>query len=94
MENKGNVQVGAVKLHTSHLLFCFKGLYFCARCGYHASAKAQKLVNECTIRGPEANNRVRRLREGKLPSGMARWPNEAHVAAGIIELTDDQYATT
>ena len=86
IDNNGRVQVGTVKLHGAHSLACFKGLYFCTRCGYFASAKAQGLVADCTARGPAAVKRVKRLREGKLPSGMSRWPNDAYKPSNLVEV--------
>ena len=71
-----SVQVGRVTLDASHRLCVYRGLYFCTACGYHASMKAQKLALECKDRSSAAINRVRRLRQGKLPSGLSQWPNQ------------------
>ena len=80
------VSVGRSVLHPSHKLAVFRGLFFCADCGYVASAKAQKLVGECTDRGPAAVRRVIRIRQGLLPSGMTQWPNEAPLQARTLQL--------
>ena len=71
------VSIGRAQLHESHSLSLYKGLYFCANCGYNASAKAQKLRVECGgMTTKAAKDRVMALLRGKLPSGMSRWPNE------------------
>ena len=82
------VTIGNAKLHPEHSLCVFKGLYFCDRCGYNGSAKAQNLRGPCTARGEAAVRRVKLLRRGKLPSGLASWPNESAKRA-IAELTGD-----
>ena len=61
------VTIGKSQLHSTHSLSVFKGLFFCTSCGYHGSAKAQKLTLECTDRSHTAKMRVVRLLHGKLP---------------------------
>ena len=70
------VQVGRRALHDSHQLHVYRGLYFCGLCGYSAATKAQMLVDKCEVRGKAAKQRVSRLFNGNLPSGLANWPNE------------------
>ena len=92
IDNNGKLQVGASKLHISHKICCYKGLFYCMACGYHASAKAQHLAKECIARGPAAQKRVAHLGQGKLPSGLKQWPNELHHRAHMVELYDDDGA--
>ena len=92
IENKGNVQVGRLRVHIEHELCIFKGLYYCTKCGYHASAKMQKLAGKCDQRGPAAIKRVISLRKGKLPSGLRVWPNDLMKHANIMQVVDDDGA--
>ena len=85
IRNKGDIQVGRSLLHQSHDLFVFKGLYYCGKCGYCASAKAQKLLGECTERGEAAAKRVLALKRDKLPSGLLSWPSEQASALHVVE---------
>ena len=82
------VHVGKRELHTSHSLHVFRGLYFCQMCGYTASLKAQNLVKPCSGPGPEAEGikRAIRIRQGKLPSGLTQWPNDAEARSSLIYL--------
>ena len=89
MPTHREVQVGRSKLHASHKLNVYRGLYFCAVCGYYAFAKPQKLALPCTERGMAALSRTRRLRDGLLPSGLLRWPNDPD-RHGIIQLDDGE----
>ena len=78
------VKVGRSMIHKDHSVCLFKGLYFCSLCGYNASVKAQKLREPCTDRSETARRRVVRLLSGKLPSGVAAWPNEASTKPGAM----------
>ena len=82
------VHVGRQTLHSSHKLHVYKGLYFCGACGYHASAKAQKLTKQCELISEEGIARVLRLRQGRLPSGLKCWPNESSKTS-FIQLEDE-----
>ena len=81
------VRVGCNQLHASHMLRIYKGLYYCARCGYHASSKAQKLLESCVHRGAAATKRVQHLQKGMLPSGLQCWPADAPQRPQLVELT-------
>ena len=81
------VQIGRRSIHASHKLCIYKGLYYCTKCGYHAHAKAQKLLSPCQERSAEGVKRASRIGQGKLPSGMSRWPNDPS-RAGVVELLD------
>ena len=71
------VVIGTKVAHATHSLAAFKGLYFCRKCGYYGSARAQKLALACAGRAaPNADNRLRALLHGKLPPGLTAWPNE------------------
>ena len=80
------VHVGKRELHTSHSLHVFRGLYFCQLCGYNASSKAQNLVKACDGPGPESKGikRAIRIKQGKLPSGLRQWPNDAIPRSALI----------
>ena len=81
------VRVGHATLHFSHLLVVYRGLFYCSKCGYTASAKAQKLVARCDEVTHEGIQRVLRLKAGKLPSGLKSWPNDQpHKQDACIEL--------
>ena len=79
------VSIGTSKLHNTHSLCVFMGLYFCTQCGYHASVKAQHLTKACTERGPAAAKRANRIKRGKLPSGLTCWPNQSPGKGQILE---------
>ena len=82
------IQVGRMPLDSSHKLKVYKGLFFCAHCGYHASEKAQMLSKPCQPKNmQEAIRRVLRLHSGKLPSGMRHWPNESPDAPEFAHVT-------
>ena len=71
------VVIGRATVHESHELHVYRGLYYCRLCGYHGSAKMQKLVATCTrLSGRAAIDRVLALKRGRLPSGLREWPNE------------------
>ena len=81
------VQIGRRSIHATHQLCIYKGLYYCTKCGYHAHAKAQKLLWPCQERSAEGVKRASRIAQGKPPSGMSRWPNDPG-RAGVVELLD------
>ena len=86
------VKVGNSLLDASHALSCYRGLYYCTSCGYHASVKAQHLLKPCIERGVKAGSRVRILQAGRLPSGMKAWPNQSTRKVEMVELEDDDEA--
>ena len=70
------IVIGRQPVHGSHELHVYRGLYFCRLCGYHAHAAARRLAAACLGRtAPGAARRARTLLSGKLPSGLAAWPN-------------------
>ena len=74
------IPVGRQVAHESHSLCVFRGLVYCNSCGYYAHKKMQHLAEPCSV-SPEdkaAVLRVLNFRRGKLPSGMADWPNGCH----------------
>ena len=84
------VHVGRRVIHHSHDLANFKGLYFCRSCGYFASVKAQHLYRECTRSSKAAQRRVAALKQGKLPSGLASFPNDVERASEtVVQLDQD-----
>ena len=84
------VQVGRAELHSSHRVKVYRGLYYCAVCGYYAHAKAQKLSSPCQ-KSLEGERRALRLNQGKLPSGMSTWPNDPS-RHGVISLQTSEQA--
>ena len=79
------ITVGRSTIHGDHSLSLYKGLYFCKKCGYHASSKAQKLRHDCTgMSSKAAKDRVLSLLRGELPSGLLRWPNERQAELEVL----------
>ena len=76
------------RLHGSHALSVFRGLFFCRLCGCYATA-VPKLLKLACEKVPNTAGRfvLRRLAEGRLPPGVNSWPSEDEVpGAGYIEL--------
>ena len=70
------IPVGRRVAHASHDLLVHKGLVFCGKCGYYAHHRLLRLAEQCTgMKDERAIARVRRLRAGKLPTGVSDWPN-------------------
>ena len=70
------VPIGRQIAHSSHDLFVHKGLTFCGKCGYYAHHRMLNLVSPCDgMKDDRAVARVRHLKQGKLPRGVADWPN-------------------
>ena len=66
-----------LKIHPSHHKMMVHNIVFCKWCGYHASRKAQRLVEVC-LKKPKHNNaaqQLRRMMKGKHPdSKQLVWP--------------------
>ena len=66
-----------LKIHPSHHKMMVHNIVFCKWCGYHASRKAQRLVEAC-FKKPKHNNvaqQLRRMMKGKHPDKKQLvWP--------------------
>ena len=78
------VKVGNAETHPSHKLCVHKGLFFCRECACYATKKLENLAKPCDPtrgKGLDAANRKRSaaisLLQGKLPRGVAAFPNSA-----------------
>ena len=68
--------IGRQVAHFSHDLFVLRGLIFCNKCGYYAYHRMINLAEPCDgMKDEAAIKRVRSFRQGKLPRGVADWPN-------------------
>ena len=69
------VWVTGVRLHDSHDLYAYKGLYFCRACGFLAGHRVDRLRAPC-VRVPTEQGRrnLARLARGQLPHGTPGWP--------------------
>jgi len=72
------------KLHQSHNLAAYKGLYFCDRCGAYGSGRPRRLLESCRPPAPGTEGPKRHLGyaarltpQGKLPAGLLSWPEDA-----------------
>ena len=66
-----------LKIHPSHHKMMIHSIVFCKWCGYHASRKAQKLVEVCPKKPKQSNvaQQLRRMIKGKHPdSKQLVWP--------------------
>ena len=72
------IRINQREIHDSHRVMIFKGLYFCNQCGYYGSRHLQKLAAPCLgMKDARTRNRVLKLLQGKLPSGLEAFPNDS-----------------
>ena len=71
----GQVWVAGVRVHDSHNLFVYRGLYFCRACGFLAGHRVDRLRAPCVKVPTEQGRRnLARLARGQLPHGTPCWP--------------------
>ena len=68
------VQPGHVVAHASHVLWMFRGLFFCNRCGMYGSTKFKLLGVQCKLPTTHGKRALKAIRDCKLPSGLACRP--------------------
>ena len=68
--------VGHKHLHESHVLWGYKGLTFCQRCGRFASRKAQGLQLHCSAPSGFGTATLARIGKDLPPQGFLCWPDE------------------
>ena len=67
----------STRFHESHLITNIGGFFVCQRCGFRSSGeKPQGLARECPKTFGGRAKDFRRLKEGKLPSGVKHWPKD------------------
>jgi hypothetical protein len=81
------VRVGRVHLHRSHQLRCTKGIWWCTRCGFYASAgggksSVKKLARQCMQPTRAGRQVMERMYKGLTPRADIDWPatRELYVA--------------
>ena len=95
---KTKVVINKKELHFTHRLAYYRGFFACLRCGAIASShplgmydpcpgnfscgKCRRLKLSCWHRS-QAQSRLERIMDNKLPSGMSRWPDETGARFGV-----------
>ena len=77
------IRVGNATIHPTHIIFIFRGLYFCRNCSCFAIKKLENLARPCDPAGKGPGDAKRKrlaaiaLLQGKLPRGVHQWPNSS-----------------
>ena len=72
---KTPVRIGSKSTHPSHKLSCYRGLFFCVKCGYTGSLKLQKLAEPCEgIIKAHGKRVLDSIAKGRLPPSVKEWP--------------------
>ena len=76
-------RIGQSVAHDSHVLFVFRGLVFCRRCGAYAATRPIKLLESCMEPSITAKATLNRILAQKFPSSvMKAWPDQVIAAGG------------
>ena len=68
------VVVGGRRVHASHEIHCYSGLFVCIRCGHTGGTKLQTLKEVCSgVMRPVLGRQLKRIRNGKLPGSLPQW---------------------
>ena len=71
----GPVVLAGRVLHASHLLSCYRGMWYCMSCGRYAAFRPQQLLSRCLKdKGPGGRAVLARLDRGLPPKGGI-WPD-------------------
>ena len=70
------LHIGGVKIDPSHTLAHINGITFCTKCGNYAIKVVKDLARGCQMKvsNPTKARNLRRLLQGRLPTGM-KWPS-------------------
>ena len=72
----GPIYVGRRLLDPSHLLYCYRWIWYCRVCGHCAKRQPRKLLETCSKRRNSTGcNNLQRLQKGLPPSGKL-WPTD------------------
>ena len=71
------VQLGNQVAHASHVLFVYRGLTFCNKCGCRAIVKYHNLAKACVAPTTYGTQTKHAIKLGKLPPGFTCWPDSA-----------------
>ena len=67
--------LGHLKTHSSHILHCYRGIFFCSVCGSFAQQKLKKLAAPCTkILSSHGKRVLDALANHKPPVPLTGWP--------------------
>ena len=87
-------RIGKQELHPTHIYAHKRGVVWCWRCGFYASARAERLAKPCMGRAPRGTagwDYLARIRKGLTPKrAMSAWPlgDGASPPEGLV-LTED-----
>ena len=71
--------IGRQVTHVSHVLYMYRGLIYCSKCGARAGAsRLRKLAKVCEPAVPGSTGRLvlDRINAGIKPPGIVKWPDE------------------
>jgi hypothetical protein len=71
--------IGNRVTHVSHVLYMYRGLIYCNKCGARAGVnRIRKLANVCETAARASPGRlvIDRINAGMKPSGIVKWPDE------------------
>ena len=70
------VVLAGKELHASHSLHVIRGIFVCKVCGaYSGGCKPERLIRACVGELSKSSQcQLDRLKTGRLPSGIVRWP--------------------
>ena len=78
------VWITGIPVHATHEVWLYRGLFLCIKCGAMGSSKPRLLRQACPLlpiaSGPKA---ITRFRQGKLPWGLAHWPEDTGLYRGV-----------
>ena len=76
-------RIGDCVAHDTHVLFVFRGLVFCRKCGAYAVTRPIKLLKACMEPSVTAKATLTRILNCKFPSSqMKTWPDQVISAGG------------
>ena len=73
-----HVQLAHHTAHVTHILYFFRGVIFCNKCGHYGVNRFIKLVHPCEKPKhlSHGHKSLAALRNGGLPPGLFDWPKE------------------
>ena len=79
------LHIGGVKVDPSHSLAHINGITFCTKCGNYAVKIVRELAKGCQMKvsNPTKARNLRRLLQGRLPTGMT-WPSPGATVPDFI----------
>ena len=72
-----SVWIACRRIHSSHCLRVFRGLFYCVICGRMAGTRLYRLVSPCPGKSTYSGRRSQSaLSHGNLPWGLRTWPSQ------------------